>query len=54
MDITVRDAIVTPGGALAKGPDFLQLRGNYHVTGKAGGQAVDFTAPGAAETFRGR
>lgn len=54
MDITVRDAIVTPGGVLAKGPDFLQLRGSYHVTGKAGGQAVDFTAPGAAETFRGR
>jgi len=44
----------TPGGALAKGPDFLQLRGTYHVSGKAGGQAVDFTAPGAAETFGGR
>jgi hypothetical protein len=54
MDITVRDTIVTPGGVLAKGPDFLQLRGSYHVTGKAGGQAVDFTALGAAETFRGR
>jgi hypothetical protein len=54
MDITVLDAIVTPGGALAKGPDFLQLRGTYHVSGKAGGQAVDFTAPGAAETFGGR
>jgi len=54
MDITVLDAIVTPGGALAKGPDFLQLRGTYHVSGKTGGQAVDFTAPGAAETFGGR
>jgi hypothetical protein len=54
MDITVQDAIVTPGGALAKGPDFLQLRARYHVTGTAGGQAVNFTAPGAAETFRGR
>ena len=54
LDITVQDAIVTPGGPLAKGPDFLQLRARYHVTGKAGGQAVDFTAPGAAETFRGR
>jgi len=54
LDITVEDAIVTPGGALADGPDFLQLRARYHVTGKAGGQPVEFTAPGAAETFRGR
>jgi hypothetical protein len=54
MDITVEDAIVTPGGALASGPDFLQLRARYRVTGKAGGQPVDFTGPGAAETFRGR
>jgi hypothetical protein len=54
MDITVESAIVTPGGALAIGPDFLQLRAVYHVTGSAGEQALDFTAPGAAETFRGR
>jgi hypothetical protein len=54
MDIAVDDAVVTPGGALASGPDFLQLRGRYHVTGKSGGRDVDFTAPGAAETFRGR
>jgi len=54
MDIAVARAIVTRGGALAQGPDFLQLRGEYHVTGRAGGQSIDFTAPGAAETFRGR
>jgi hypothetical protein len=54
MDIAVEDAIVTPGGALARGPDFLQLRTRYHVTGQAGGQAVDFTARGASETFRNR
>jgi hypothetical protein len=54
LDIAVDDAIVTPGGALANGPDFLQLNARYHVTGRAGGQAVDFTAQGAAETFRGR
>jgi hypothetical protein len=54
MDIAVEDAIVTPGGALARGPDFLQLRTRYHVTGRAGGQAVDFTARGASETFRNR
>jgi len=31
---------------------FLQLGGEYRVTGKVGGRAVDFTARGAAETFR--
>jgi len=54
LDIEVESAIVNRGGALAGGPDFLQLRARYHVTGQAGGQRVDFTAPGAAETFRGR
>ena len=34
--------------------DFLQMRGRYRVTGKAGDRTLDFTAPGAAETFRGR
>ena len=53
MDIAVDSAIVTKGGALAVGPDFLQLRARYHVTGRAGGEQLDFTAPGAAETFRG-
>jgi hypothetical protein len=53
MTIHVEDAIVNRGGALAAGPDFLQLRGRYRVTGTAGGQRVDFEAPGAAETFRG-
>ena len=52
MDITVEAAIVNRSGALAAGPDFLQLRAQYHVTGRAGGQDLDFTAPGAAETFR--
>jgi hypothetical protein len=54
MQISVEDAIVTRGGALANGPDFLQLRARYQVTGRAGGQAVSFQATGAAETFRGR
>jgi hypothetical protein len=54
MEISVDAAIVTRGGALANGPDFLQLRARYHVTGRAGGQAVNFQATGAAETFRGR
>ena len=54
MTLDIERAIVTPGGALADGPDFLQLRAQYHVVGEAGGERVDFTAFGAAETFRGR
>jgi hypothetical protein len=38
------------GGTL----DFLQMRAQYHVAGRAGDRSVDFTAPGSAETFRGR
>jgi hypothetical protein len=40
-------------GALANGVDFLQMRGHYTVTGRAGSREIRFTAPGAAETFRG-
>jgi hypothetical protein len=54
MDLKVDSAIVTQGGALSIGPDFLQLRVQYHVTGRVAGQELDFTAPGAAETFRGK
>jgi len=31
---------------------FVQLGGEYHVSGRAGERAVDFTARGSAETFR--
>ena len=41
-------------GPLANQIDFLQLRGAYTVTGTAGTRQLQFTAPGAAETFRGR
>jgi hypothetical protein len=41
-------------GAFGAGMDFLQMRGQYHVSGRAGSRAVDFTAAGSAETFRGR
>jgi hypothetical protein len=41
-------------GPLANGVDFLQMRGRYTVSGRAGAQEIDFTASGAAETFRGR
>ena len=40
-------------GPLANGVDFLQMRGQYTVSGQAGSREIKFTAPGAAETFRG-
>jgi hypothetical protein len=54
MDIAVENTIVNRPAAIGSGLDFLQLRGEYHVTGRAGGRPIDFTARGAAETFRGR
>lgn len=60
IDLTMRfdvgSAVAThmAQGPLANGVDFLQLRGEYTVTGRAGGRNLDFTAPGAAETFRGQ
>ena len=40
-------------GPLANGIDFLQMRGDYTVSGRAGAREIKFTAAGAAETFRG-
>jgi hypothetical protein len=40
-------------GPLANNVDFLQLRGQYTVTGSVGSREISFTAPGTAETFRG-
>lgn len=34
--------------------DFLQLRARYRVRGRKADRTIDFTASGAAETFRGR
>jgi hypothetical protein len=50
VDRTVKSA----RGPRGTGPNmtFLQLGGTYHVAGRAGGRDVDFTARGAAETFR--
>ena len=39
---------------IANQVDFLQLRGRYTVKGTAGARTIEFTAAGAAETFRGR
>jgi len=40
-------------GALANDVNFLQMRGQYTASGRAGNRDLAFTAPGAAETFRG-
>lgn len=54
MEIVVEDAVVNrmPGNLFGSGLDFLQLRGVYRVRGRAGSRSIDFTAAGAAETFR--
>jgi hypothetical protein len=41
-------------GPLASQIDFLQMRGQYNVAGRAGARRLEFVGPGAAETFRGR
>jgi hypothetical protein len=44
----------TPGTGGQRGNlDFIQMRGRYTVSGRAAGRALDFSAPGSAETFRG-
>ena len=57
LALTVEDAVLNrleagrspaPGRAV----EFLQLRARYHVTGSVGERRIDFTAGGAAETFR--
>jgi hypothetical protein len=56
MELTVENVIVTKTGSglFGGGLDFLQLRANYRVHGRAGDRSIDFTAAGSAETFRGR
>lgn len=58
IEARVQDVIRTRGGGgpglgIGGARDFLQLRASYRVVGKIGDEAVDFTALGAAETFRG-
>jgi hypothetical protein len=56
LTFSVGEAVVNQmqGGAPAAGLDFLQMRGTYDVRGRVSGRDIAFTAPGAAETFRGR
>lgn len=55
LQFDVASFVSTPmtQGPMANGVNFLQMRGTYHVNGKAGGRQFLFTAPGSAETFRG-
>jgi hypothetical protein len=39
-------------GMMANGLNFLQMRGQYNVTGHAGEREINFSAQGSAETFR--
>jgi hypothetical protein len=56
IELTVDNMVVTKTGSgfFGGGMDFLQLRANYKVRGRAGGRSIDFSAAGTAETFLGR
>jgi hypothetical protein len=56
LDIAVDHVTTTQmgEGLFGGGMNFLQMRGEYRVSGSIGERAIDFTAPGSAETFRGR
>jgi hypothetical protein len=56
VNFDVASAITTrmQQGPLGSGLDFLQLRGQYTVSGRVSGRTLDFTEPGSAETFRGQ
>ena len=54
FDVSSAEATRMEQGPLGNGVDFLQLRGQYTVNGRAAARDFDFTAPGTAETFRGQ
>jgi hypothetical protein len=56
LDLAVSQTTATRMGRgfFGAGMDFLQLRAAYRVRGRVADREVDFTAPGSAETFRGR
>jgi hypothetical protein len=47
------ESAITTQGTVGSDLDFLQMRGRYTVSGRAGDRDIRFTAPGSAETFRG-
>lgn len=54
LDLTVENRAIhaREGGPSSGAGEFLQLRGPYRVSGTVGARTVDFTASGAAETWR--
>ena len=56
MVLDVEDRVVSrmDRAAIGNALDFHQMRASYRVRGRVGDRRVDFTAAGAAETFRGR
>jgi hypothetical protein len=54
FDVMSTETTRMTNGVLANGLSFLQMRGVYTVTGRAGARQFNFSAPGAAETFRGQ
>jgi hypothetical protein len=51
---TVRSAMAIAAPSVGEAINFLQLGGMYHVSGRVAGRAIEFSARGAAETFRPR
>ena len=56
MRLEVEDRVVSrmDRAAIGNALDFHQMRATYRVSGRVGDRSIDFTAAGAAETFRGR
>ena len=56
MTLDVDDRVVSrmDRAGIGNALDFHQMRASYRVRGRVGERRVDFTAAGAAETFRGR
>jgi hypothetical protein len=54
LDIDATESTRIGQGPLANNVDFLQLRGRYTVDGQVGGEPINATAQGSAETFRGK
>jgi hypothetical protein len=54
LDIDSTETTRIGQGPLANNVDFLQLRGRYTIGGQVGGETINATAQGSAETFRGK
>jgi hypothetical protein len=56
LSLDVEQTTVTKprAGSFGAALDFLQMRATYHASGRVGSTSIDFSAPGSAETFRGR